>query len=100
MAKHLQGWNVSSKAHNEHKFYVCSFSSAKLKSMKDYSKPCIKEHKPDHLILHGGTNDLASKNNAERIVKSTVDLTKGLVAGNRTISVHSIVPRCDKLNSS
>ena len=40
----------------------------------------FKEDKPDHMILHVGTNDLAFKNNAERIEKSIVDLAKGLVA--------------------
>ena len=35
--------------------------------MKDYSKPCIKEEKLDHLMLHVGTNDLASEHKAERI---------------------------------
>ena len=66
--------------------------------MKDYSKPCIKEDKPDHLILHVGTNDLASENNAERIAKPIVDFAKGLVADDRTISVSSIIPRNDNLN--
>ena len=44
------------------------------------------------------TNDLASENNAERIAKFIVDLAKGLVVDDRTISVSSIVPRNDKLN--
>ena len=66
--------------------------------MKDYSKPCIKEDRPHHITLHIGTNDLASENNAERIEKSIVDLAKGLVANDRTISVSSIVPRNDTLN--
>ena len=66
--------------------------------MKDYSRPCTKEDKPDHLILHVWTNDLASENNAERIAKSIVDLAKGLVSDDRTISVSSIVPKNDKLN--
>ena len=66
--------------------------------MKDYSKPCIKEDRPHHIILHVQTNDLAPENNAERIVKFIVDLAKGLVANDRTISVSSIVPRNDTLN--
>ena len=48
MVKRIQGWDISSKLHNKHKVYVCLFSSAKAKSMKDYSKACIKEDKPDH----------------------------------------------------
>ena len=66
--------------------------------MKDYPKSCIKEDRPHHIILHVGTNDLASENNAERIEKPIVDLAKGLVAIDRTISVSSIVPRNDTLN--
>ena len=44
------------------------------------------------------TNNLAPENNAERIAKSIIDLTKSLVVDDRTISVSSIVPRNDKLN--
>ena len=66
--------------------------------MKDYSKSCAKENQPDHLMFHVGTNDLAFKNNAEKIAKSIVDLVKGLVAEDPTISASSIVPRNDKLN--
>ena len=98
MVKDIQGWDISSKLHNKHKVYVRSFSSAKVKPMKDYSKPFIKQDKPDHLILPVGANDLASENNAERIAKSIADLAIGLVADDRTISVSSIVPRNDNLN--
>ena len=66
--------------------------------MKDYSKPCIKEDQPDHIMLHVGTNYLASENNAERTAKSIVDLAKGFVADDCTISVSSIVPRNNKLS--
>ena len=97
MVKHIQGWDISSKLQNKHKAYVRSFLSAKVKSMKYYSKPCFKEDKPDHLIPCR-TNDLSSENNAERIAKSIVGLAEGLVADNCTISVSSIVPRNDKLN--
>ena len=98
MVKHIQGWDISSKLQNKHKVCVRSFSSAKVKSMKDYSKPFIKEDKPDHLMLHVGTNDLASGNTAERIAKSIADLAKGLVVDDHTISVSSKVPRNNKLN--
>ena len=54
MVKHIEGWDISSNLQNKHKVYVHSFLSAKVKSMKYYSKPCFKEDKPDHLILHVG----------------------------------------------
>ena len=98
IGKHIQGWDISSKLHNKHKVYVCSFSSVKVRSMKDYSKPCLKEDKPVHLILYEGNNDLASENNKEKIAKSIADLAKGLVADDRNISISSTIPRNDKLN--
>ena len=67
--------------------------------MKDYSEPCIKEDNPDHLILHVGTKNMAYENNTEKIAKSIVDLAKGLVVNDCIISVSSIVPKNDKLNS-
>ena len=67
--------------------------------MEDYPKPCIKEDKRDHLIPHVGTNGLASQNNAEKILKSIVDLAKCLVTDDRTISFSRIVPKNDKLTS-
>ena len=99
MVKYTTGWNISRKLDSKQKVYVCSFSSAKVKSMKDYSNPCFKEDESDHLILNVGNNDLTSKNITERFAKYTVDLGKGLVADDRTISVSSTAPRNDKLNS-
>ena len=93
MVKHIEGWDISSKLHNNHKVYVRSFSSSKVKFIKDYSKPCIKEDKPDHITLHVETNDLACESNAERTAKSIVKLAKRLVADDCTVSVCSIVPR-------
>ena len=57
MVKHIRGWGISSKLDNKNKVYVRSFSSAKVKFMKDYSKPCIKGDKPCYLILHVGTKE-------------------------------------------
>ena len=56
-----------------HSIYVRNFSGAKVKSMKDYTKPCTREENPDHIILHVGTNDLISGNSPKRVGKSIVD---------------------------
>ena len=94
MAKHIQGWDISSNLHSKHKVYVRSFSSAKLSPWRIIH--ALK--KTSHLILDVGTNDLVAENNTERIAKSIDDLAKGLVADDRTISVSGIVPRNNKLN--
>ena len=65
MIKHLKGQGL----------YVQPFTSAKIRNMKDYAKPWIREDNPDHIILYVGTNELSSENDAERVGKSTVDLS-------------------------
>ena len=62
-----------SKMTYRHNIYVRNFSGAKVKSMKDYTKPCTREENPNHIILHVGTNDLISDNSPKRVGKSIVD---------------------------
>ena len=87
MIKHVQGWDLSEKMNHKHKVYVRSFSGSKVKCMKDYAKPCIREEDPDHVILHVGTNDLNSDYNAERIAKSIVDVAKNLTSNQRKVTI-------------
>ena len=53
---------MSPKIDHKHSVYARSFSGAKVRSMKDYVKPCVKDENPDHIIMHIGTNDLNSEN--------------------------------------
>ena len=80
----------------EHSIYVRSFSGAKVRSMKDYVKPCVRDKNPDHIIMPVGTNDLNTKNNPGRVAKSTVDLVKGMVSEKIKASVSGIIPRNGK----
>ena len=41
MIKHLKGWDISAKL-KRHSIYVRPFTGAKVRSMKDYVKPCIR----------------------------------------------------------
>ena len=61
--------------------------------MKDYTKPCIREENPDHIILHVGTNDLISENSPERVSKSIVYLAGNLFHDNRKVTISGIIPR-------
>ena len=56
-------------------------------------RSCVRDENPDHIILHVGTNDLNSENNPERVAKSSVDLAKRMVSGNRKVAVPGIIPR-------
>ena len=98
MIKHWKGYDISAKLKQRHNIYVRPFTGAKVRSMKDYAKPCIREENPDHIILHVGTNDLSSENNAERVGKSIVDLEKSLLSENRKVTISGIIPRNDQWN--
>ena len=98
MIKHLKGWDISAKLKQRHSIYVRPFTGAKVRSMKDHVKPCIREDKPDHIILYEGTNELSPENDAERVGKSIVDLAKSLFE-NRKVTISGIIPRNDQWNN-
>ena len=61
MIKNLRGWEISKKLKNAN-VYVKHFAGAKVRCMKDHIKPSLRE-KPNHIVLHVGTNDLVSDRN-------------------------------------
>ena len=71
---------------------------AKVKLMKDYVKPCIRENNPEYVILHVGTNELNSELTPERIAKSIIDVCKNIQTSHRSVSISGIVPRNDNFN--
>ena len=42
MMKYTKGWELPSKIDHKHSIYARSFSGAKVRSMKDYVKPCVR----------------------------------------------------------
>ena len=55
------------------KVYVKDFPGARARCMQDYVRPTLREN-PDHIIIHIGTNDLASNTPAEKVAESIIDL--------------------------
>ena len=82
-----------------HNVCVRSFSGAKVKCMKDYVKPCIREKNLDYLIFHVGINELNSELPPERIAKSIIDVAKNNQSDSRIVSISGIVPRNDNFNT-
>ena len=76
MIKNIKGWEISKKLQNAN-VYVKHFSGAKVRCMKDYLNPSLKEN-PDHFVLHVGTNDLDSDRLPDLIAKSIVDVASSL----------------------
>ena len=101
MIKHLNGWDMSKKAHkSECKLYVKSFPGGKTSCMKDYVKPSSRSTS-NHFILHAGTNDLNSNQTSGVIAKEIVDLATSLKNNQHDVSVSNIILRTDnsKLNA-
>ena len=53
------------------------FPGARVRCMQDYVRPTLREN-PDHVIIHIGTNDLASNTQAEKAAESIIDLASTL----------------------
>ena len=91
IVKHVEGWKLKNA--------LRSFPGVKVKCMKDYVQPCMRENNPEHVILHVGTNKVNSELTSERIVKSVIDVGKNIQTNHRTISISGIVPCNDNFNN-
>ena len=94
MTKNIRGWEISKKLQNAN-VYVKHFSRAKVRCMKDYLKPSIREN-PDHFVLHVGTNDLDSERSPDLIAKSIVDVASSLNTKKHDVTISNIITRNDR----
>ena len=97
MIKKLNGYFLKKKV--RHKYLIKVRSGAKVSCMVDHVKPTLRDGKPDHIILHAGTNDLRTEKTASQIAKSVMDLTTSLKNHSKSVIVSGIVPRFDNLNN-
>ena len=93
--KHVNGHDMSKKLKNC-KVYVKSFSGSKVRCINDHMKPS--REKPDHTIMHVGTNDLNSGRSSDLITKSTFDLAITLKNNSQNVSISNIIMRNDNFN--
>ena len=92
MIKHTNGWEIAKKLKPECKVFVRNFPGATTQCMADYMKPSIRA-KPNHFILHVGTNDLNSNRPPDEIVKAIIDLASGLKSEKSGVSISLIIMR-------
>ena len=81
-----------------HNVYVRSISGAKVKCMKDYVKPSIREKKSGLRYFPWWNKWANSELPPERIVKSIIDVAKTTLSDNRIFSMSDILPRNDSFN--
>ena len=77
------------------KTYVKSFSGAEIRDMQDYVKPTLREN-PDQIIVHVGTNDLASNKRPKQIAESIISVATSLKSDTCDVLVSSIIVRNDQ----
>ena len=97
MVKKLNGYLLTKKVRHKFLVKVRPFTGAKVRCMVDHVKPTIRDDKPDHVILHTGTNDLRSEKNASQIARSITELAMSLKDNDNSVIVSGIVPRNDNL---
>ena len=92
--KHVKGYTISSLLDNC-KVCVKDLPGARVRFTQDYVRPTLREN-PDHIIIHIGTNDLASNTPAEKVAESIIDLASTLNSDSRSVAISSIIMRNDK----
>ena len=95
----IYGYILTKKVRYRYLIKVRSFSGAKVSCMVDHVKPTLRDDKPDHIILHAGTNDLRTEKTSSQIPNSIIDLTASLKSNGNSVIVSGIVPRFDNLNN-
>ena len=98
MVKRVEEWKLKKSIDKDHNFYVRIYLGAKLKCMKDYVKPSIREKNPDYIILHVRTNELNSDLPSEGIARLIIDVAESTPLDNRIVSISDIAPRNDNFN--
>ena len=93
MIKNLKGWKMPKRLKNAN-VYVRHFAGAKVRCMKYHIKPTLRE-KPDHIVLHVGTNDLVSDRPTDLLVKSIVGVASSMKNKNHDVTVSNIVTRAN-----
>ena len=92
--KHVKGHTISSSLDNC-KVYVKDFPEARVRCMQDYVRPTLREN-PAHIIIHIGTDDLASNTPSEKVAESIIDLASPLKSDSCSVAITSITVRNDK----
>ena len=99
MVKNLNGYLLTKKVRHKFLVKVRPFTDAKVSCMVNHVKPTIRDYKPDHVILHTGTNDFRSEKTASQIARSITELATSLKDNDNSVIVSGIVPRNDNLNN-
>ena len=99
MVKKNNGFYLTKDIKHRYLVKMRPFSSAKTICMHDHTKPRTREINPEHIILHGSTNDVKLKKTASQIANSMTELANSLKNETNSMHISLIVPGNDNLNN-
>ena len=94
LLKNLKGWMMA----RDGKININSFPGATTQDMHHYLKPLL-ARKPDHVILHCGTNNLMNSLDAEDIANKIIELGRNIADTGTRCSISMLISRRDELES-
>ena len=94
IVKHVKGYELTQSLENW-KVHVKDFPGARVRCMQDYVQPTLRQY-PDHIILHVGTNDLATNVPTDTVAESIVELAMSLKSDSTSVAISNITVRNDK----
>ena len=99
LVKNIHAWELKKKIGENNNIHVKCFNGANIKDMHSYAKPTI-ERKPNLIILHIGTNDLAQRRNeaeksAVQIAHEIIELANEMRVNDTEVVISGLVPRGD-----
>ena len=103
VVKNIYAWELKKKIGENNNIYAKCFNGANIKDMHSYAKPVI-ERKPNLIILHIGTNDLAQRRNeaeksAVQIAHEIIELANDMRVNDTEVVVSGLVPRGDEFDT-
>ena len=97
MVRKVFGDKLSNSLNNKHHVVVRFFGGTKTQCMEDYIKPTIKLS-PNQIIIHCGTNNLASNEEPKTIADNIINLAKNAKSDVHKVAISGIIPRRDRHN--
>ena len=92
LLKNLKGWMMA----RDGKIKINSFPGATTQDMHHYLKPLL-ARKPDHVILHCGTNNLTNSLDAEDVANKIIELGRNIADTGTRCSILMLISRRDEL---
>ena len=96
MVKGLESYELIKSTRHKMKIKVRTFPKATIRCMVDYIKPTIRNENPDIIVLHAGTNNLASDDTAIQICNDMINLASSIRDKGIKVVLSLIVPRNDE----